>query len=276
MMLKEKKKTDLKNKENAHQNSLGALIRNYPIAKKKLNHWLPLILSIIAILTTIALLTGAFLISWTAVEQHGRAILVRILPLPLILSGFVLPIGVLVIVSVWINWNNAVDLYEKGLMVHQGRKYQTWFWEEIERLDTRVYGTKYTEDDAPSTINIIMEKPNARLKISNKYEDMESLLDEIRQKTLPLLYTHATQKLHKGESIKFHQDIEGVRQGLLIKRKLHNWEILQSLVNTNGQLKIIENTYGRVLFARPVKQFRNLDLLLSLLDAPPVTQSSPR
>jgi len=46
------------------------------------------------------------------------------------------------------------------------------------------------------------------------------------------------------------------------------------IVAVNGQK--IENTYGRVLFARPVKQFRNLDPLLSLLDAPPVTQSSPR
>ncbi len=251
--------------------ALGNEIDYFPIRFQLLNRWLVVTLGIILLLD--AILSG--LIStfnlWHAIQSHGRAILLVKITEPIIAIFLILPIGIMLIFLASLNWQNGLTLYEKGLIIRRQNREQAMFWDSIERFDNQITLVKFSGTTITARRRIIMESDHLPpLMIRNQYDRMDELISQLRAFILPNLFTHMRQELLQGGEIRFHSDVIAEKEGLWIKESLFPWNVLQSKADKKGKTLLIHRVDQQVLFKSQTNQIINLDVLLHLLENPPI------
>ena len=255
--------------------SLGPKLDYFPIRKREAKRWTTLIAGIILILVSIGFMVYFSLTGWTAVENHGRAVLLRFLPFVLPLLLIVFPLGVFLMIFSRLHWWDAITAYEKGLYIKKGFRSIIIFWPQIEQFDTRVTNIQFAGSPVNTRVKLILKSKNKRpVTLKNKYRRMSELIQMIREKTLPILAKHALDQMENGQEIRFHQHLVASIDGLKVKDQSINWADFMKPKVKNGSLSLNDKNGEIDLFRSSINRVRNLDLLLTLIANPPSTSTS--
>jgi len=251
---------------------LGQMIKHFPVSKRNLKRWLSIGIGTgLIFLAAIAIFSG-ILTTWTAVESHGRAVVLRTLPLPLVIFFISLPTGILLLIFAKLHWQDGITLYEKGIVVRKGKRNQCWMWDTVERFDTRIEHVKFATSIIRIRSQLILENGQGqRLRISDRYDEIGDMITRFRQNLLPRLFSKTLHLINQGRSVIFHPDLSVIKNGFTIKKNTYPWDSLEKPNINNGTLRINKLPDQTLLYKSNIKKIRNLDTLLALLENPPTS-----
>jgi hypothetical protein len=255
--------------------NLGTKLEYFPIRKRKGKRWIALIAGVLLILISIGLLIYFSLTGWTAIVNHGRAVMVKFLPFVLPLLFIVFPLGIILIIFSRLHWWDAVTAYENGISIKKGFRSTNIFWADVEQFDTRVTNIQFAGSPVNTRIKLILKPRNKRsVIIKNKYRRMSELIHMIRVKTLPILAKHAHDQMEKGQEIRFHNQLIATINGLKVNDNSINWTDFEKPKVKNGVLSLKDKNGEIDVFRSNINRVKNLDLLLTLIANPPSISSS--
>lgn len=237
----------------------------------KLKKWLLLILGGITLLIVSIISVLLILNTYTALQRHGRAILLdRLTPLiPLLVIG--LPLGILMILWAKNHWDDQLTINEKELSQQNGKTQRIWRFKDTCKLQTDITNINFGGSIVGTKVKIVLEgEEKQRLIIRNQYQNMADLIENIRSRILPNLYKKTIQELARGEVVQFHPDLIASKEGIKANNIHLRWDENISTAVKNNKLILSEENSQEPLFKSNVKKISNPDLLLCLLDNPPI------
>jgi len=265
---------------NPDQNpDLGKSLANFSVEQWGLKRWSLLIFGAILTLGSVLFIFYLGFEVNSAIQRHGRAALLGYFPMPFAPAVLLIPLGGMFILTAWLHWQNGITLFERGLRHRKGRRTHLWLWEDFERLDTRVVNVQFSGSTIASRCRIILEdRHNHRWIIRGHYEQMDSLINKIRQQVIPIIYQKTVQRLVAGETIVFGKKLKAIRNGLKINDAFSPWVILDVPEISNATFLLKSKDTQELLFKSRVEKITNLDSLIHLIKypPPPTDQSSPR
>jgi hypothetical protein len=255
-----------------HHKKLGQKIELFPIHNHRLKRWLSVITGGLIVFTS-AILTGVQIFNIrSAIATHGRAIMLSRLPWTLTLFCLLLPFGALIIILAAVHWDDGITLYEVGLIQQKAKRKRFWIYSDTAQFDTQIKYIKFAGSVIAIRAKIILEdQENQRIIFRNQYDNMERLINQIRVKILPRVYSKAYRRLGQDKTIIFHQKLRAHKQGLKIKDDLTPWTEIKQPEIKNGNLALYGKPNQEKLFKSNINQIRNLDLLLHLIKNPPTS-----
>ena len=253
------------------QNPEESVIKIYRPKDHKLKQWGLISLGgiILFFVTLFSILLSLNI--FTAIQRHGRSILLsRIMPLfPLLMVG--IPLAIAIILWTKNHWEDQLILAKEEIIQQKGNQRINWAYKETQRLDTAITNINFGGSIVGTKVKLLLESKDQRQwTIHNDYENMADLIEDIRNRILPDLYHQAVQKLARGEKIIFHHNMTASKEGLEITGQNIHWdEQIQTIVK-NNKLILTEQEKQEPLFKSKAKKIKNLDLLLCLIENPPI------
>lgn len=249
---------------------LGHIINHYPIRRYQLKRWLPLIGGAFMVLAGIGLLINLLLNTRTAVQVHGPAILLSILPLPTAVYLLLLLGGIISMILAWVYWRDCITLYETGLIKKNRNKVQVWYYEDTERFDNDITQIMFGGSIIGEKMTIILEdESKRRFTIRNRYTRMEDLLQILRARVLPGLFQRARKHLNDGQVLHFSDKLKADAKGLEVSKNLIPYDDIRYKITQNTLKLHQDSDVNKLLFKSDITKIKNLDLLLDLLENPP-------
>jgi hypothetical protein len=248
----------------------GRLIHRFSRRREGLQRWLPLLGGILTLLFSLSTSIAAIFIAWDQIIAHGRAILLS--PQPLSRFGLLIgiPLGLSLISISWLNWNNRVTLFSRGLFIRLGLRKQFFFWKDIHRFDAAMIDIKLAGRPFTRKTRIILTDNQGRtLRVPDRFENMEALAQEMRKFLLPVLMAHTEAALADGRCVRFHPHLTAKPGGLQIYGKTYPWHTLKIPQFEGRNVLLFHRNESRPLFKGAVKKIHNLDCMQHLLNAPP-------
>jgi len=209
--------------------------------------------------------------TYTAVQRHGRGILLnKITPLlPLLFLG--LPVGISLILWAKNHWEDRLILSEKEIVQRKGESVITWPYQKTQRLDTSITNINFGGSIVGTKVKIFLEDGDQHhLILHHQYEDMADLIEGIRKKIIPDLYKKALQKLSRGEEIIFHPNLMVSKDGIHANKHHLQWDHDIITVIKNNKLILTKQEEQDQIFTSSVNKVKSLDLLQCLLENTPV------
>lgn len=253
------------------QHPLGNLIDRFPIHHLGIKRVLWLLIG--TSMTLISLTFGLIRLVKirNEIEIHGRAVLLNRLPLPLLLIGVVLPLSIGFIIYAKQHWNDSVEIYGLGFVKYRGKQKKIWLWEKTERFNNQVIYSKFAGNAIAIRVNITLKDlQQDQITLKNHYARMDDVLYQVRRHVLPILTIKARQKLLNGESIQFHKQMRVSNIGVQIKESIFPWHEFGIPTIHNGVLTLTDISNQKVLLKTNVNQVENVDLLINLIETPPI------
>ncbi len=253
-------------REAADQDGLS---RFYPPRRQQLNHWIGVPAGILLILLAAAAFLFGFFTTWTAIERHGRAVVLKTLPLPLLIAVLCAVIGLTLLVSAARHWRDGITLLPTGLEIQEGRKTHSVPFESITRLDSLVNVVKFATSVVDvRTRAVIEDDQGQKYVITDLTANAQDLVKRCRAEVLPRLFREAQKALQQGQKIEFHPDLAATRQAVLIRNVPYDWRDL-TVALKKRRIALLDKTTRRDLINFPVRKLKNTDILLALLENPP-------
>jgi hypothetical protein len=257
---------------------MGAFLQRFSRRHETFKQWFPLITGSFLLLSS---LTGAIILffeSRSRIMVHGPAILLAVVPLPLLLILLGLMTGLILVIIASAGYYNALYLYENGFIIRKGRRKIPWKWAEINRFDAARIKNKLARQPFKEQVVVHMADESGRqIMLQNTYQQFEVLLQHLRAKILPILYAKARQQLSHQKPILFHANLQATSHGIQIGKRTYTWDQLKPTQIKNGHMTLFLKDNGQPIFKSKIKQIWNLDLLLTLLETPPnPDQFSPK
>jgi hypothetical protein len=249
-------------------NDLGAEIETYPIRNRTYKRVVGTALGTSIILGSVSYFTMAFFELVMAVQLHGRA-MVLLHASPLILMLAFLPLGVIILLHTAVNWDNRLQLFERGIFLQRGLRKQIWAWVGTTRLDTHITHIKFGGSIIDIRVRFILGSSTEMLVIHNQYEDMSAIIHEVRARVLPIMVERATEILNQGRSIEFSKKLSANLRGLLINGDVFPWNQLEPPIIKNRKLVLRENKNQEKVLQSNIEKITNLDLLVFMLNHSP-------
>lgn len=258
---------------------LGHILDVFPTRHYKLKRWLILILGVLTILTAIGLIINLFVNLMAAIEAHGRGIILGAIPFPIAIYAIILAGGIVLVILAKIHWWDCITLFETGLIKDKGNRVQIWYYENTDRFDNYVVKIMFGGSIIGGQVKILLEDGSKRrLVIRDNFISMPDLIQTLRARVLPGLFTRARLQLDEGQVLHFNKKLSANALGVEISREVFPFEAIHAEIN-NRTIKLHQKESPReLLYKSNISRIRNLDLLLDLLENPPnqVHQSSPR
>jgi hypothetical protein len=243
----------------------------FPPKDHNLKRWGLIVLGGITLLFVTLSSVLIILNTYTALQRHGRAILLdRVTPLvPLLIIG--LPLGIVMILWAKNHWNDQLAINKKALSRQNGKTQRIWRFKDTYKLQTDITNINFGGSIVGTKVKIVLEdEDNQKLIIRNHYQNMADLIENIRSRILPDLYNKSVQELARGEIIRFRPDVIASKEGIEVNKKLLRWDANITTVVKNNKLILTEENEQKPFLKFKVKKISNLDLLLCLLDNPPL------
>lgn len=246
------------------------LVKFYPVRHQQLNRWLALPAAILLLLLSAAALLYGLFTTWIAIERFGRAAILQTLPTPLLVFALAFILGLVLLITTIRHWNAGIEFGPSGLAFQRGRASKTVTWESITRLDSRVNVVKF----ATSVIDIqskaeIENDQGETFQITDRIENSQELIKRCREKVLPRLFHTSQQTIRQGGRITFHRDLTAAPQALLIRNMPYYWQDVEPILKRK-KIALQEKATKRELIALPINQLDNADILLIMLENPPI------
>lgn len=247
----------------------GGMIKHYPIRHQMLKRGFWTLVGFLLLLAALVTFLFGTFNSWSAVQVHGRAVLLRTVPLPLL--GFLVAstLGIVILSTTARHWRDTITLYVNGLDLHQGKVQRFLPWQSICQFDARIKVIKFATSNLDvRSIMQLVDETGLAYKVTDRFADLSDLIGQVRNRLLPILYQNTTQHLQAGSAVFFHDQLDARSEGLIIDGEAHPWGTIQGRIH-RGRLHIQQLPGEQTLFKQKTKRIRNLDLLMTLLDNPP-------
>lgn len=265
--------------EKDYTGKLGQELDHFPIRYQFIKRWVLLVIGIFAILSASVLIVSLIIQILRGIQTHGRAYLLGVFSMPVVLYMLLLMTGILGLYLVKIHWWDGITIFEAGLLKRTREQDQVWRYQDCQRFDNYITQIKLGESIIAYRVKLVFEdKSNRCLVIRNQYNRMEELIQIIRLGVLPGLLKRARQRLLNGETLTFHQEIKADSNGLKVKGELIPYEKIKPEIK-NETLKLFQkDDQNELIIKSRFDQMMNLDLLFDLIENPLIQsdQSSPR
>ncbi|MGI6740098.1 MAG: DUF6585 family protein [Brevefilum sp.] len=250
--------------------ALGDLLDSFPLSNRMFYQWFQMIVGILLIITGTYLSIKYLVKTQAAIHTYGRAILLNPDSWLIFALLLFLPPGILLIKNAFRHQNDAVHLYEKGLLVRRGKRERTYRWANITNLATPITTIKFGGDTITTYSKILLNKSDQSVKIiSSRYERMTELIHKVREILLPVILNDALSRLKRHEFIDFGKEIRGNQAGLEIRGTHYKWQDLQEPLVEYSTLNLFQNEDENPILRSNVKRIKNLDVLIHLIKNPP-------
>jgi hypothetical protein len=248
---------------------LGHVLVHFPVQNQIIKRWLPLISGVLMVLGAITLTTNLVYRMLTAIQFHGRAVILGALPFPLAFYVLIFVGGITLISLARIHWSDSITMFETGFAKCSRNRIHIWPYEATQRFDSHVKQTIFGGSIVSTQVNVILEDNSRRWVIRNDYNRMDELIHLLRLNILPGLVERAHQRLADGETIRFHEDLQATQGGLTINGDLFPYDQIETEIH-NQVIKLHQKEKPEVfVFKSKISNITNLDLLLDLLNIPP-------
>jgi uncharacterized membrane protein (DUF485 family) len=258
--------SDQQSRRNAGQDDPG---RFYPLHHHQLRHWIAIPSGILLILIAAAALAYGFFTTWSAVEQHGRAVVLKTLPLPLLIFILTAILALVILIRTARHWNDGITLNTTGLTLRKGKTEKTLPWASITRLNALVNVVKFATSVVDVRTRATFEDDQGQsIVITDRFADAQDLVQRCRAKVLPRLYRQTQRALQQGEKVTFHRDLAANNRVVLIRNMPYEWEAV-GVVMKRRKITLIEKSTQRDLITLPIRKLANTDILMALFENPP-------
>jgi hypothetical protein len=256
--------------ENDRVTDLGHVLDHFPVQNHIIKRWLLLILGVLTILAVITLTVNLVNRMWTAIQLHGRAILLGIFPFPTAFYALLLVTGILMVFLARIHWSDSITLCDTGFVKNNRNSVHIWQYADTQSFDSHIKQIIFGGSIVSTRVKVILEdSTHKRWVIRNNYIRMDDLILLLRLKILPGLVERAHQRLADGETIKFHKDLQATQDGLSINGEFTPYDQIETVIH-NQLIKLHQIDNPKVLkFKSKISHLTNLDVLLDLLNIPP-------
>lgn len=260
----------VKSPGNDRGKDLGHILDHFPRRSYKLKRWLPLIFGGLVIIAAIGLIISLLFNTKTAVQAHGRAVILGTFPLPIAYYILMLIGGILIVILAKIHWWDSITLFETGLIKDKGNRVKIWYYNNTDRFDNHLTQTMFGGSVIGERVKIILEDESKKhLVIKNDWIRMNDLIQALRMRILPDLFQRARQQLRDGQLLHFNKRLQARVSGLEIDGELYPYDQINAEI-TNRSIKLHQKENPKVLlFKSKIPRVRNLDLLMDLLENPP-------
>lgn len=236
--------------------------RYFLVHNWSLNRWLLMIMAGLLLLLSVSVLIRTLLTSWTAVQIHGRAILLRSIPTPLVISTLVFLVGVILITFTIQHWKDHLQLTAHALVLQRGRHALRWQWDSISALDTHLKRVKFGTGVVSERITIRLRNQDGDLLVlRNPYDDMPEISRQVREHVIPRLLNTIP-----WADIRFHPDLSITPAGIRFKDREIPWQALERASCVKAHLEIRLRGEKKAAARFRLKDISNSDLLLTILE----------
>jgi hypothetical protein len=159
-----------------------------------------------------------------------------------------------------------IQLSPMGITWRKGRKLWIFPWGEIENIF--ITSIRYGILDfawGRRTEVILQLQKRKRLKISQAFENIETLVETMKHYVYPLMFEKFRNAFNRGEPVQFGPMIL-TTQGILNGRKALRWQDVGKIQLHAGRLDLhpVDGTNG-TKFSFPVYKIPNIDLCIQIL-----------
>lgn len=243
--------------------------RFYPLQHRQLKHWIAIPSGILLILIAAAALVYGFFTTWSTVEQHGRAVVLKTIPLPLIIFIVAAILGLLILVRTARHWHDGISLTTTGLTLRKSKTEKVLPWGSITRLNALVNVVKFATSVVDVRTRAKLEDDQGQsIVITDRFANAQDLVQRCRAKVLPRLYRQTQSALQQGEKVSFHRDLAANNRVVLIRNMPYEWEAV-GVVMKRRKITLIEKSTQRDLITLPIRKLANTDILMALFENPP-------
>lgn len=249
---------------------LGRVLDHFPVQNHIIKRWLTLVLGVLMILVAIALTANLIYRMWTAIQFHGRAILLGVLPFPTAFYALFLVGGIIMVSLARVHWSDNITLYEMGVVKYTRNRVRIWQYAATQSFDSNVKQVVFGGSIVSTRVKVTLEdSTHRRWVIRNDYIRMDELIHLLRLNILPGLVERAHHRLAGGETIKFHRGLQATQDGLNITGNFTPYDQVETVIH-NQVIKLHQKGNPEIfLFKSKISQVTNLDVLLDLLKIPP-------
>ncbi len=259
-------------KQSVTQAASGSLIDRFRRRREGMRRWAPLVLGAGFLLLAVTILIMTAFDVWNRIHLHGRAIALSRLPLPIFIISLILPLGVILIYIALARWESRIDLYDTGFAIIRNKHVDFFLWVDIIRFDAWIIIHKLARRPFSSHYEIILEdEKGKKTRIPDKYQRINHLIQQIRERLLPILFARAEKTLIENKTIQFHPQIKAKLKGLEIKNQLIPWNQLNQQIHKNQSFLLTHQADNQRLIKTRIQNIRNLEILRHLIDHPPDT-----
>jgi len=244
---------------------LGTPLNVYPVSAS--NRWVSAIFGVILIGGAgLAVIYGLYDAS-VQVAKYGPVMFSKAIAFPFILAAFMLLFGILATVNAFLSWNKSVVVYEKGFAYSDNKGIQTWGWQEVEWFYIAI--TKHYRNGiyTGTTHLYTLQKPDgSRLKLDNKFKQIDVLGKLVGQKVAPYQYDRLLQKLRSGQTVLLGT-IAISKDSIAVGKKNYPWNEVEQVGIQKGYVSIKKKGGGWFSGASsPVSAIPNLDALFAVVN----------
>jgi len=271
--------TTVKQEKKQHKNDpkqlLGAWIKSFPNSRRLFYRWILLLTGVFLATLASVISIIQFINLLIAINNHGRAIVISQAPSIIFSLCAVLPMGIFLSLLGIIHWNDAVKLYENGIIKVNGIYKKHWLWRDTKSLNSTIKHINF----AGSTIAVsqkldLINNQYGLLKIRDRYKESPELVSSIRSQVIPILYQRAVHQMKNREKIKFHSNLYALFYGIQIKESVFPWGEIQTITTRNGMFELRSKLDQKILFRKNHKRINNIDLLRQLISDPPTNTAN--
>ena len=204
---------------------------------------------------------------YVQVAQYGSVMLSKTIVPPLIIAALMLLFGLLTAFNAYLNWNKSVVVYEKGLAYSDNKGIQSWGWHEVEWYYVAITKHYYNGIYTGTTYLYTLQKVDgSRLKLDNKFKQIEALGRFVGQKVAPYQYDRLLQKLRNGETVQLGP-IAINKDSIAMRKKTYSWDEVEQVGIQKGYVSIKKRD-GRWFSgaSAPVAAIPNLDAFFGIVN----------
>jgi hypothetical protein len=244
---------------------LGTPLGIYPVGVA--NRWVSAIFGVILIGGAgLAAIYGMYDTS-VQVAKYGPVMFSKTIIPPLIIAALMLLFGILAAVNALLNWNKSAVVYEKGLAYSDNKGIQSWGWHEVEWFYVAI--TKHYHNGiytGTTHLYTLQKLDGSRLRLDNKFKQIEALGRFVSQKVAPYQYDRLLQKLRSGQTVQLGP-IAINKDGIAVGKKSYPWNEVEQVSIQKGYVSIKKRAGGWFSGASaPVAAIPNLDAFFAVVN----------
>jgi hypothetical protein len=201
------------------------------------------------------------------VAKYGPVMFSKVIIPPLTIAALALFFGILAAVNASLNWKKSVVVYDKGLSYSDSKGIQTWGWHEVEWFYAAITKHYYYGIYTGTTYLYTLQKVDgARLKLDNKFKQIESAGRLVGQKVTPYQYDRLLKKLRSGQTVLLGP-IAINKENIAVGKRSYLWDDVERVVIQKGYVNIKKRGGGWFSGASaPVSAIPNLDALFAVVN----------
>lgn len=247
--------------------TLGNKLQSYSLHFGWLKRLGNLFLGLLCFLMTLVDLLNGYSLVKQRVFEYGPVVFWKTAQMPLISAAIFLYIACFFFWFSYKFWKMAVTLYENGLIYQDFRGVQIWFWNKIVRYDS--VDTHNFLLFIPLGIDhrMILKKANGKsIVLSDSFYQIEKVIQTIREKIFPRLYSQAISDFKSGKSLEFGPLEISNKTGIDFRGKSYSLDNLEYKIDDHESLILTcQKGTKQETLRIPLYLISNLDVLLAML-----------